>query len=104
MGNGPSRSANVPHSFFEAGETMGDPFEISTTRREDFVFHAGKSEYEDILQANNLPSTMTSRGHQGPSAFLTMASGLDAVRTPEFWIVIQFFILFNTICILFIAW
>lgn len=78
MGNGPSRAAKVPQSFLEAGEAMGDPYELSTTRREDFKAHTGPSEYEDILQANNLPSTMTSRGHQNPSAFLTMASGLDA--------------------------
>ena len=37
----------------------------------------GPSEYEDLLQCNNLPSTMTSRGHQFPAAFMIMASGLD---------------------------
>lgn len=78
MSNGPARSAKVPQSLFDSGDSMGDPYEISTTRREDFIAHTGPSEYEDILQANNAPSTMTSRGHQNPSAFLTMASGLDA--------------------------
>ena len=47
----------------KAGDLIGDPYEISTLRREDFDFVKGKSEYEDILQANNLPSTMTSRGN-----------------------------------------
>lgn len=78
MSNGPGRAAKIPQSLFDAGDSMGDPYEISTTRREDYKAHTGPSEYEDILQANNLPSTMTSRGHQNPSAFLTMASGLDS--------------------------
>uniref|UniRef100_A0A8C7Y5S8 Zgc:152830 n=1 Tax=Oryzias sinensis TaxID=183150 RepID=A0A8C7Y5S8_9TELE len=58
-------------------KSFGDVFEVSTIRREDYEFHKGKSEYEDILQANNLPSSATPRGHQSPAAFLIMASGLD---------------------------
>jgi leucyl aminopeptidase len=77
MSNGPARSAGIPQTLFTAGDVMADPYEISTIRREDFKAHTGPSEYEDILQANNFPSTMTSRGHQNPSAFLIMASGLD---------------------------
>lgn len=46
----------------------------------DYEFHTGKSEYEDVLQCNNSPSTMTARGHQGPGAFLIKASGLEKVR------------------------
>uniref|UniRef100_A0A8C2ELV3 Zgc:152830 n=1 Tax=Cyprinus carpio TaxID=7962 RepID=A0A8C2ELV3_CYPCA len=61
----------------EAGEMLGDLFEVSTIRREDYEFHKGKSEYEEILQSNNLPSSATPRGHQTPAAFLIMASGLD---------------------------
>uniref|UniRef100_A0A672YJH8 Putative aminopeptidase W07G4.4 n=1 Tax=Sphaeramia orbicularis TaxID=375764 RepID=A0A672YJH8_9TELE len=64
-------------SFLIAGEALGDVFEVSTIRREDYEFHKGKSEYEEILQSNNLPSSATPRGHQTPSAFLIMASGLD---------------------------
>ena len=52
---------------------------LSTILFQDYEFHKGKSEYEDILQANNLPSTATARGHQSPAAFLIMASGLDGV-------------------------
>lgn len=62
-----------------AGEVLGDVFEVSTIRREDYEFHKGKSEYEDILQCNNLPSSATPRGHQTPAAFLIMTSGLDKV-------------------------
>ena len=40
---------------------------------------AGRSEYEDILQCNNEPSSMTARGHQFPAAFLIRTSGLDKV-------------------------
>lgn len=79
MCNGPARADKIDQKFFQSGEVSGDPFEISTIRREDFNFIAGKSEYEDILQASNNPSTMDSRGHQYPSAFLICASGLDKV-------------------------
>lgn len=67
--------------FRAAGEVLGDVFEVSRIRREDYEFHKGKSEYEDILQCNNLPSSATPRGHQTPAAFLIMASGLDKVLT-----------------------
>ena len=39
----------------------------------------GRSEYEDLLQCNNLPSSATSRGHQFPGAFLIEGSGLEKV-------------------------
>ena len=83
---------------------MGDPFEISTIRREvsdkaylysnhlphtpisstpvilqDYDFVAPPSEYEDVLQANSLPSSATLRGHQFPAAFHLIASGLNKV-------------------------
>ncbi|KTG44773.1 hypothetical protein cypCar_00019532 [Cyprinus carpio] len=71
------RAMGPHYSWQKAGEVLGDLFEVSTIRREDYDFHKGKSEYEDILQANNLPSSATPRGHQTPAAFLIMASGLD---------------------------
>uniref|UniRef100_A0A3B4TEB8 Zgc:152830 n=1 Tax=Seriola dumerili TaxID=41447 RepID=A0A3B4TEB8_SERDU len=83
---GPNYSISLPHhqlthglcsTFRAAGEVLGDVFEVSSIRREDYEFHKGKSEYEDILQSNNLPSSATPRGHQAPAAFLIMASGLD---------------------------
>lgn len=76
--NGPAHKENHAQNLQKAGDVIGDLFEISRMRREDFEFHIGKSEYEDILQSNNSPSTMTNRGHQTPAAFLTMASGLDS--------------------------
>lgn len=77
MDNGPASQAAVAHTIQAAGEEVADPLEVSTIRREDYEFHAGKSEYEDVLQSNNKPSTQTPRGHQSPSAFLVLASGLD---------------------------
>ncbi|XP_068166693.1 putative aminopeptidase W07G4.4 [Antennarius striatus] len=77
MDNGPAHGNNNAAQWQKAGEVLGDVFEVSTIRREDYEFHKGKSEYEDILQCNNLPSSATPRGHQTPAAFLIMASGLD---------------------------
>ncbi|KAK3886530.1 hypothetical protein Pcinc_009326 [Petrolisthes cinctipes] len=77
MDNGPARLAGVAQKLQAAGDLVADPFEISTIRRGDFDFHSGKSEYEDVLQCNNAPSSRTPRGHQTPSAFLIMSSGLD---------------------------
>merc|ERR1719370_2752896 len=75
--NGPARLARVAQTLQAAGDTVADPFEISSMRREDFDFHAGKDEYSDVLQCNNAPSSRTPRGHQTPSAFLVLSSGLD---------------------------
>ncbi len=77
--NGPSRAKQVDQQLQNAGDLTADPYEISTLRREDYTMVAGKSEYEDLLQCNNAPSTMTSRGHQFPAAFMIVGSGLDKV-------------------------
>uniref|UniRef100_A0A182P702 Cytosol aminopeptidase domain-containing protein n=1 Tax=Anopheles epiroticus TaxID=199890 RepID=A0A182P702_9DIPT len=77
MDNGPARAADHGLGLQRAGEVVGDPFEISVLRREDLEFHRGKCYGEDVLQANNIPSSRTPRGHQGPAAFLMLATGLD---------------------------
>lgn len=77
MDNGPAHRNGNAAQWQKAGEVLGDVFEVSSIRREDYEFHKGKSEYEDILQCNNLPSSATPRGHQTPAAFLIMTSGLD---------------------------
>lgn len=77
LDNGPAKKVQTSKTIQDAGDQSGDPFEISTIRREDYNFHKGKSEYEDVLQAGGRPSTMTDRGHQSPAAFLIMGSGLD---------------------------
>ncbi|XP_070558563.1 putative aminopeptidase W07G4.4 [Ptychodera flava] len=77
LDNGPARRTDHARQLQQAGDLVADPFEISTIRREDYEFHAGKSEYEDVIQAGGKPSTMTDRGHQNPAAFLIRVSGLD---------------------------
>ncbi|KAL4635984.1 putative aminopeptidase W07G4.4 isoform X1 [Arapaima gigas] len=77
MDNGPAHQSGNAHLWQAAGEVLGDIFEVSSIRREDYEFHRGQSEYEEILQSNNLPSSATPRGHQTPAAFLIMASGLN---------------------------
>jgi leucyl aminopeptidase len=77
LDNGPAKKEGVSLKLQQAGDESGDPFEISTLRREDYEFHLGKSEYEDVVQSGGKPSTLTDRGHQSPAAFLVVASGLD---------------------------
>ncbi|XP_064465789.1 putative aminopeptidase W07G4.4 [Ornithodoros turicata] len=77
MDNGPARNKKMSTRVQEAGAALGDAFEISTIRREDYSFCCGPSEYEDVLQCNNLPSSRTPRGHQLPAGFLIRVSGLD---------------------------
>jgi leucyl aminopeptidase len=77
LDNGPACEKGTAQGIQTAGDVVGDPFEISTIRREDYEFNIGKSEYEDILQCNNAPSSRTPRGHQLPAAFLIQVSGLD---------------------------
>merc|ERR1711953_40490 len=76
VANGPYRKEKRDSALKETGEEIGDPFELGTLRREDIEFHTGKDEQSDVLQCNNLPSTRTPRGHQGPAAFLILASGM----------------------------
>lgn len=75
--NGPARDNLTSQKLQAAGEEVGDPFEISTVRREDFAFIADKGEAADVLQCNNQASSATARGHQFPAAFLARVSGLD---------------------------
>ncbi|CAF0923922.1 unnamed protein product [Adineta steineri] len=77
LDNGPARHDNTAHRLQAAGDEVGDPFEISTVRREDFAFIADQGEVADVLQCNNQGSSATARGHQFPAAFLARVSGLD---------------------------
>jgi leucyl aminopeptidase len=76
--NGPARRRGVAQTLADIGDAWGEPFELSRLRREDFTFIAPRSEAEDVLSANTVPSTLTNRGHQYPTAFLHVASGLAA--------------------------
>jgi len=78
MDNGAAKADQTAQKMQKAGDDVGDMFEISTVRREDWDFNSDKSgEFVSILQANSAPSTRTPRGHQVPGAFLQQVSGLD---------------------------
>merc|ERR1712025_562563 len=78
MDNGPARAAGTAIKMQVAGEKIGDMFEISTIRREDWDFIKDKSgEFVSVLQCNNAPSSRTPRGHQFPAAFMMRVAGLD---------------------------
>lgn len=76
--NRAARRAKTAERLFEQGELWGDPFEISTLRREDWSFIDPRSKADDVINCNNAPSSQTPRGHQFPAAFLAIASGLAA--------------------------
>lgn len=78
MDNGPARRQKCAHALQEAGHAVGDPFEVSTLRRDDVAFVAPKTREYDVMQCNKQASSRTPRGHQFPMAFLVRASGLDA--------------------------
>lgn len=77
LDNGPARRNGAAEALMAAGDALGDPFEVSRLRREDFDFVQPRSRADDVLSCNNLPSSATPRGHQFPMAFLCVASGLD---------------------------
>lgn len=75
--NSVARTIQNAYKLQACGEVMGDPMEVSILRREDFALHKGKTEGDDIIQSGSKSSAATERGHQGPCAFLVMASGLN---------------------------
>ncbi|XP_032455511.1 putative aminopeptidase W07G4.4 isoform X4 [Nasonia vitripennis] len=77
MDNSVARSVSNAYKLQACGDVVGDMFEVSIIRREDFDLHKGKMEGDDIIQSGQKSSAATNRGHQGPCAFLIMASGLD---------------------------
>ena len=69
---------NVVSQIQEAGDKVGDMFEINMIRREDWDFIRDKSgEFVSVLQCNNAASSRTPRGHQFPAAFMMTVAGLD---------------------------
>ncbi|OAD55072.1 Putative aminopeptidase W07G4.4 [Eufriesea mexicana] len=78
--NAVARLVSNAEKLQASGETMGDPIEISRLRREDFHYHAARSD-DDVFQgARSADNAQMNRGHQGPCAFLIVASGLDKVK------------------------
>jgi len=76
MDNGPAMKENFAHNLQATGDVYGDPFEVSTMRKEDHEVIKDKSgEFVDILQLPHLPAARI-RGHQYAGAFLQAVSGL----------------------------
>ncbi|GLP96917.1 M17 family metallopeptidase [Paraferrimonas sedimenticola] len=75
--NRAARANGVANQIQSRGEALGEPLEISRLRPEDFDKIKATTVAEDILSANNAPSSVTARGHQFPAAFLVKASGVD---------------------------
>ena len=78
--NGAARSRGVAAGLFRTSLSTGDPFELSTLRREDFVIISPTETTQDVLQCNRSSSIGTSRGHQYPMAFMLTAAGLTAPK------------------------
>lgn len=64
LDNGPARYAGHASKLKLIGDDIGEPFEISTLQKEDFRTHTSDIFGEDVIQANNVPSSRTPRGHQ----------------------------------------
>ncbi|TRY70935.1 hypothetical protein TCAL_05929 [Tigriopus californicus] len=78
MDNGPAKKDGCSRRIQDISEEFGNPFEVSTIRREDFEHNKDKcGDYVDLLQCNVSPGNPSSRGHQWAGAFLVSASGLD---------------------------
>jgi leucyl aminopeptidase len=80
--NAPARARNTIHTLSACGETWGEPMEWTRPRREDYAFVAARSSAEDVVSSNRLATVNTPRGHQGPFAFLDVASGLAGGALP----------------------
>ena len=76
LDNTAARRLGISARLFSASQSIAEPFEMSTLRREDFKIIAATDPEEDCLQANRHPSVATSRGHQYPMAFMITAAGL----------------------------
>ena len=77
LDNGPAYDLKVSEQLAQAGERIGDCFEVSRLRREDLAFVKPRTLADDVLSCNNAASSATPRGHQFPMAFLIKASGLS---------------------------
>jgi len=77
MANGAAMDADWPRRMQAAGDRLGDPFEWSVIRRDDYEMIAPKTVGGPIPQCNSAPSVNTPRGHQFPFCFLERVSGFD---------------------------
>lgn len=75
MDNGPAKKAGCSRRIQDISEEFGNPFEVSTIRREDFDHNKDKcGDYVELLQCNVSPGSPSARGHQWAGAFLVTVS------------------------------
>ncbi len=68
--NGPSKQIRQAHDIQSSGESWGDPFEVSSYRKEDVLTGDGTT-YDVVQHMSGKP-----RGHQFAAGFLMIASGI----------------------------
>lgn len=69
--NGPAKNIQLSADLQSKGETWGDPFEVSSYRKEDVLTGDGLS-YDVVQHMSGKP-----RGHQFAAGFLMIASGIS---------------------------
>ncbi|XP_059062971.1 putative aminopeptidase W07G4.4 [Achroia grisella] len=77
-------AAAVGHAqaLSDAGLTLADTVEVSTVRREDLAAHRGRALGDQLQQVASPSSVVGARGHQAPTAFLLLVSGLERGNVP----------------------
>lgn len=80
--NQASRERGFLAGLQQVGEHWGEPLEYTRPRREDYAYLSPKTSLADVLSSNRLATVNTPRGHQGPYAFLDVASGLHGSGVP----------------------
>ena len=75
IGNGVAERAEVPRLLRDRGEELGDCFEVSRLRLEDYEAITVPNKVADVLQIAK--GRKAERGHQVATAFLVRASGLE---------------------------
>ena len=95
MHNGPALAAGEHELIYAAGRRSGDWVEISRLRKEvsrklymclnyyelqDFAYHTGEHETEDVKQASKGPSTKTNRGWDFCKSFFLCSPKLQVIK------------------------
>lgn len=79
LDNGPAKMAGIAKRLAKNSDLFAEGMEITNLRKDDYDLvtpNPVSQQGTDVLQASKSASTLTSRGHQYPVAFLINASGL----------------------------
>jgi len=77
LDNGPARQALISKQMQSEGELWGDPFEVSTIRKDDYDAIKPKNSTYDVNQQSHNPGITCPRSHQTPTAVIIVGSGLS---------------------------